>query len=121
MNMRLLRGLACFVWMGAAASSAAPANATAVTLQVGNYASCSANYSTAYKGHCGGNGDPYMLETYFTQTIKFVSQGCNTGGCAGIGSVSTDFVYPTGRKVASGEPSPCGPDKYWYELGTCSC
>jgi hypothetical protein len=120
MNTRFLRLIACVVWTCAVASSAAPVNALAITSQVGEFASCSVNYSNFFKQHCGGNGDPYLAETYYTQTIKFVSSTCNSGGCAALGSVQTDIIYGAGRKTASGYPE-CVASIFWYQLGTCAC
>jgi hypothetical protein len=112
---------ACLAWAGVAVSSAAPADALALTSQTGDYASCSANYTARTRRWCGDveTGDPGW-ETLYNQTIKLVSQACNTGGCQGVDTVYTDFVYPAGRKTATAI-NWCDTGTNVYQLGTCSC
>jgi hypothetical protein len=127
MNVRKLASVfAGMVWAAAAISHAAPADAIAITLQSGAYASCSASYDYNYGETCWN--DYYQASEYYTyyrQEIKLWSVACGAGGgCSNTGAVYTDFVYPAGRRTASGGPLYCG----WgysglnaYELGSCAC
>jgi hypothetical protein len=95
----LFRAAVCAAWVAAAISTAAPANALALTQQSGgNYASCSNNYT--YNSEiftCADEGGPWS----YRQTISLVSTACNEGGCDfNRGAVYTDFLYGPGRKIA---------------------
>lgn len=119
-------------WAAFLVASAAPADATAVSMQQGNYAACSANYSTGtayFPSECGGGPlqtdaatvDMGAVNTWYTQTIKMVGAACNGGGCnTEDGLVYTDMIYPTGRKaVEFSEPLCSGYTA--YQLATCAC
>jgi hypothetical protein len=116
MNMTLIKLVACIAWAAAAISGATPAEAIAVTVVSGNYATCSASYTTGGQTQCG-------YSTSYRQNIKFVSIGCSLGGCnEDSGGVYTDFVYPTGRKSASLVVACNGLITYnVYNLGSCAC
>jgi hypothetical protein len=126
MNKRLMTVVAGIAWAGVALSSAASANAVAVTTQTGGFAACSANSSPLNKAHCF---DSYRKEmnfhTSYTQTIKLVGTACNAGGCQPDAStVYTDFIYPVGRKTAydaSLDYCDFGGTSHYYELSSCEC
>jgi hypothetical protein len=119
-------------WAALLVASAAPADATAVSMQQGNYAACSANYNTGtsyFPSQCGGGRleptDPSVdmgaVNTFYVQTIKMVGAACNGGGCNyEDGVVYTDMIYPTGRKVVEGADPLCS-GYTAYQLGTCAC
>jgi hypothetical protein len=116
--IKLVAGIA---WAAAAIAHAAPVNARAVTLQSGNFASCSATYSNYNLQSCfiGWELGGYASYTSYLQNIKFVTPGCSSGGCnSEDGAVYTDIVYSTGRKTASFGAT-C--EYNWYDLGTCAC
>jgi hypothetical protein len=105
--------LGCLAWAGVAVSSAAPADAWAVTMQSGPYASCSGNYSTTSYALC--------VELPYIQTIKFVSTECSAGACSDItGSTRTEWLYSSGRKPAS-RYDWCAGSFWLWELDSCSC
>ena len=120
MNTNVIKLVAGVAWAAAAIAHAAPVNARAVTNQSGNFASCSASYSSVAMQSCfmaelGG----YASNTSYIQNIRFVTPSCSSGPCSSdIGTVYTDQIYPTGRKAASFVGS-CGYN--WYDLGTCAC
>jgi hypothetical protein len=120
MNKKTLALVACFAWAAAALSTAAPANAEAVTTQTGNYATCSASYTTASsRAACGAETVAYEMS--YQQTMKFVSTTCGTGGCSSdTVTVATDTIYPVGRKHTYFELS-CIGGKRLYSITTCSC
>jgi hypothetical protein len=105
--------LACLAWVGAAISSAAPADALAMTLQYGAYATCSSNYNPAPYENC--------LVLNYTQTIKFVNTSCNSGGCSDdSASVRTENRYDGGRKATEFVGN-CGGTMNIFELDPCGC
>jgi hypothetical protein len=117
-NMKLIP---CIAWAACAIGYAVPADANAVTLQVGNYAACSNAYETRSGEWCyvPDIGGP-MHYTFYKQQIKFLNQGCNTGeGCLQNGDVFTDTIYSTGRKPATLYDY-CGGANV-YGLGSCAC
>jgi hypothetical protein len=110
----IIKLAACLAWAGVAVSSATPASAYAVTLQIGDYAACSANIETGSTNFCGQTW-PYK------QTIKFLGDPCNGGGCTeGSGVTYTDFVYEPGRKTAVLEQM-CQLSRRYYGLDSCAC
>jgi hypothetical protein len=130
--MSILKALTVFAWAGVLIASAARADAIAVTTQGGNYASCSASYSTQYNyfDHttCGGpvretydaDNMPQSYTTFYSQQIKLVSTACSAGGCSpDSGAVYTDFVYPAGRKSAYQTGTVCVSGV--YEFDSCQC
>jgi hypothetical protein len=128
MNTRLMRACAAIVWSSAAIGGSAPASATAVTLQEGLYASCSASYQPYSDCFCydGSSGQwVCALPTSYTQNIKLVTPGCSAGECnSDTSNVYTDQVYGTGRKEANLVSLGCtmsAPWWYAYTLGSCAC
>jgi hypothetical protein len=127
MNTSLFRLFAGSAWAAALIASAAPADATAFTSQIGGYASCSGAY-TPYANSfetCELKATEYVpgyvYYTSYTQVIKFASVGCNAGGCSSdTGTVYTDIVYETGRKVTTLYERVCGATKS-YGIGICAC
>jgi hypothetical protein len=120
MNVPMIKLAACVAWAGAAVSSASPANAYAVTSQVGDYASCSASYTTISKNWCyDGESRTWAFATYYAQNIKFVSTPCSSGGCSDTGNVYTEFLYGPGRKIVT-PATPCDASNI-YGLDTCGC
>jgi hypothetical protein len=112
--------VACLAWAGVAIASAAPADAIAVTFQTGDYAACTTSYEAGGETLFDCNNLVY-IDTYYTQRIKFVTPGCNTGGCQSDDqTVYTDFVYSTGRKPAGYLSMTCI-GSYIYDLGSCTC
>jgi hypothetical protein len=118
----ILLVVACFSWAGVAVSAAAPVHAQALTTQVGTYAACSAdNTASPWSGGCLVNQEYEPIEMYYTQTMKFVSETCNAGGCGPSDlTVRTDIVYAAGRKTATLSFT-CGTSKRFYNLGSCAC
>jgi hypothetical protein len=120
LRSRLFKLMACAFWCGAVVSSATPADALAITYQSGDYANCSADSDTQVRYWCESSFDT----TSYIQTIKFVTTGCNAGGCnSGSSTVYTEFEYPFGRKPAY-EQSHCSSiynGTNVYGLGSCEC
>jgi hypothetical protein len=120
----IIKLIACLAWASVAVSSANPANASAITTQVGTFAACASQYSSTIQYHCPYSDASeifYEYQTAYKQKIKFVSSTCNTGGCVqDANDVSVDARYPVGRKVVTGSSPLCGL-KYLYELGDCAC
>jgi hypothetical protein len=130
MNMKVIKLAAALAWAGAAVASAAPADAYALTTQVGGFATCSATYTGAYIEacwSCQSNGDDYDYSNcapnfiaYYQQAIKMVSTACAQGACSSnTGVVYTTFLYGIGRKQAS--PAFYGCEYNVYGLDTCVC
>jgi hypothetical protein len=116
MNIKVLTVAACIAWTGVLMGSATPASAWASTTQTGAFAACSARSEPYFATWCGD----FAVTMSYTQQIKFISQGCGSGGCASDdGVVYTDFVYPTGRKVVT----VLGECYGWtlHDLDTCNC
>jgi hypothetical protein len=119
MNLDVIKLTACLAWAGVAVSSATPANALAVTMQYGAYATCSSSitYTTI--------GTKYCPEVYTAaaQNIKFLSQACNTGGCIGSSNCYVDFIYNPGRTTTELQETFCGTGGSWrvWALSSCSC
>jgi hypothetical protein len=120
----IIKLIACLAWASVAVSSASPADASAITTQVGTFAACASQYTSTIQNHC-----PYVdaqevfygYQTAYKQQIKFVNTSCNTGGCTQDATdVYVDARYPVGRKVVTGSGPLCGA-KYIYDLGSCEC
>jgi hypothetical protein len=121
MNTTLFKLAAAFAWAATAIAQAAPADATAYTMQTGSFGACSNDYSTYNSQMCfiGWEFGGYAVWTSYTQNIKLISTACSAGGCnSDNGTVYTDQVYPAGRKSASFLGT-C--DLNWYDLGSCAC
>jgi hypothetical protein len=116
MNTNLFKLMGCIAWAAVAVSSATPASAKARTPQLGGWASCSANYNATYDNSCG-------LIFNYAQIIKFVNQGCSSGGCSPVSDVTlVENVYPLGRKVSfSGGGCSTSNNYYLFDLYTCAC
>jgi hypothetical protein len=114
MKIDVLKVLACIAWLGAAVTSATPADAHAITKQSGDYAACSANYDVDIRTFC-------EFGTSYRQTIRFMSTACNSGGgCdADFSAVYLDNLAATGRKQAWFDGS-CSLYNV-YALGSCDC
>jgi hypothetical protein len=126
MNTNVLKVGACILWAGVALSSAASANALAVTTQVGSYAACSATSTASARQWCFDSSQKInLVHTSYTQNIKLVSQACNAGNCQPDAStVYTTQVYPTGRKTATDvtfDTCEFGGSNHYYQLGSCAC
>jgi hypothetical protein len=124
MNTNTIKLIAGLAWAGAALSSAAPAEATFITLQGGSYATCSPESQSLYsETNCPlAPGEPEPFQAYYKQTIRFIATGCSAGGCSqDTYWQATDFLYGTGRKVANLQRNCQGSNQKLYGLGTCSC
>jgi hypothetical protein len=123
MNSNIFRTLAGMAWAAALIAGAAPANAVAITSQVGNYGTCSNSYTNRANHYCATSQMAMPDDGWYTsyeQQIKFVSTACSAGGCfVSASAVATDAVYSTGRKPVTGSNA-CG--VYWVHfLGSCAC
>jgi hypothetical protein len=119
MTFNLFKAAAGLAWAAALVATAVPADAIAITSQFGEYASCAPVYSTDQSLLCLSL-DMGKVDTYYKQQIKLVSTACSAGGCnTQLGTVYTDFVYPTGRKMAYAQDF-CGSRNVYY-LDTCAC
>jgi len=124
MRTDFFKAAVCMAWATVAISSAAPADATAASLQWGDYAMCSSGYDEAdlWGLHCTPS-DNYWDFVYLQQ-IKFVVTHCNSGPtCTPMnGDTYTDGVYNTGRKTAVQIDGNCGPQGLMiYTFGPCAC
>jgi hypothetical protein len=116
MNTSLFKWMGCIAWAAVAVSSATPASAKARTPVGGGYASCSASYNPTSEDSCG-------LHFSYGQIIKFINQGCSSGGCSPVSDVTlVESVYPLGRKVSYGGGGCSGNNNYYlFDLYTCAC
>jgi hypothetical protein len=114
---------ACLLWGACALSFAAPANAYAITMQAGAYATCSNSYEAAAgSAFCYHVEAGYFFYPAYRQQIRFVDTGCSSGGtCAQNGDVWTEQLYSTGRKPATLMMSDCDGVYNVYGLDSCSC
>ena len=112
-NATFVKLSACIAWLTLAVTSAAPANARALTLKSGDYAVCSANYSVRDHSDCNGFW-PYY------QNIRFNSTTCNSSDCSSIsGTTYVESIYSYGRKPAI--PAESCSAMLVYQLGACAC
>jgi hypothetical protein len=124
MNTNIFKLAAALAWAGVAVSSATPADASLITSQTGSYATCHPDTQTVF-GYLDcplALGEPEPFSYNYKQTIRFISVGCNAGGCSTDTTwVYTDTSYGTGRKTTSVERSCRGTTLKIYGLGTCAC
>jgi hypothetical protein len=113
----IIKLAAALAWAGLAISNAPLADATCLTSEAGDYAACTAIYTTMGNAICG-------YEMTYRQNIKFMSTSCSTGsGCNATGWYTwTDMRYPSGRKPTYSLGF-CWDGSGWlpYDLGSCAC
>jgi hypothetical protein len=118
--MNLFRTIACVVWAGAAISSAAPADAKAISLAApSRTATCNpmVDYTMGFSS-CDGDFP-------IRQTVRFLDASCSQGACAQQPDivVYVEFIYDLGRhSVSEYFTQPCTPEDYhMIALGSCQC